>query len=422
LSGRRREAEQRDHEVNTTVAHRNGQAALLVLGQSVQSLAVTGLALFLPLIRKDIHLTFSQAGVVIVAATLTFALFQVPVGFMTDRLGAKPLFLAGIIGTSVLAFSLSSVHSYQLLIVNQAASGVFRALLFAPGIVLISSLFPSHRQATAIGLLVAAGFSSNIFLNLLGPLLVKPLGWRVLFELFASMGFLFFLLYLWRGAAPARDRPRRRLRLAEAGGILNHPIMWLCGIVQFVRLAVGSSLMFWLPSFLVNERGYSLRTAGLILAFAAVMTAPSNFLGGYLSDRLQRPTAVIVGCLVVTAAMLSALPNVRGLGPLVAVVCINALVIQLYFGPLFSIPIRQFGAESAGLTSGFSNFCANVGGLTATFALGAIRDATGSFDAGFYVLSAVCIMGIACALALGRLTSSGRDQEQPLMTATPANA
>jgi MFS family permease len=102
---------------------------------------------------------------------------QVPSGYLADALGPKRLFVVGLVSTNVLAFTFAHLHSYRLALVNQAASGFFRSLVFAPGLLLISALFAPDRRATAMGLYVAAGFSSSFFLNLLGPMLVGPVAW-----------------------------------------------------------------------------------------------------------------------------------------------------------------------------------------------------------------------------------------------------
>jgi nitrate/nitrite transporter NarK len=137
----------------------------------------------------------------------------------------------------------------------------------------------------------------------------------------------------------------------------------------------------------------------------AALTAPSNFLGGYLSDRVNRPLAVIGGALVVLAATTLLLPRVHSIALLLAVIAVNAVTMQLYFGPLFALPVEMFGARSAGLVSGFGNFFANLGGFTFVYVLGAIKDATGSFQSGFSALSGACLVSLAATAYLSRLRS-----------------
>lgn len=379
--------------------------ALIVLAQSSQALVIGGVALFLPLIRHDLGLTFTQAGALDAVSVLVYACMQIPSGLLADRFGPRKLFITGLLGVDLLALTFSLQHHYGLLVANQALSGFFRSLVFAPGMLLIAALFRPERRATALGLFVAGGFSSNIFLNLLGPLLEPSLGWRGLFAAFSAIGLVVLGLYWLRTRnRPLPPRPPH-VPLREALRVLRERVMWALALIQYVRLAVVYGVNVWLPTFIVDERGYSLQTAGAIVAMSAALTAPSNFVGGYLSDRLGRPLAVIGGALVVLAATTLLLPRVHGLGPLLAVIAVNAVVMQLYFGPLFAVPVQMFGARSAGLVSGFGNFFANLGGFTFVYVLGAVKDATGSFDAGFAALSVACLVSLGATLWLARLRS-----------------
>ncbi len=371
---------------------------LLVVCQSTQALIFGGIALFLPLIRTDLGLTFAQAGTLAATSNLVYALMQVPSGFLADRFSPRTLFLTGLLGTNLLAALFAVLTSYQMLLVNQAFSGFFRALVFAPGLMLISAEFPSDRRATAMGLYVAGGFSSNILLSSTGPLLVGHLGWRLLFGLFAAAGLGTLLLYR-RVAGPAVPKPpsENPVRLADLSGLLRHRIVWLTGVIQFARLAVAQGFTFWLPTWLVVDRGQSLTAAGLVAALGAALTAPANFLGGYVSDRIGRPLLVIGGSLATLAAGLALLTYVPGMPAVLVVVAMISVVVQVYFGPLFALPIAVLGSQRAGLLSGFGNFCANLGSFAFVYALGAVKDATGSFRAGFLSLSVLCVIALVAA-------------------------
>ncbi|TCO60953.1 MFS transporter [Actinocrispum wychmicini] len=386
--------------------------ALIVLCQSSQALVVGGIALFLPLIRGDLQLTYAQGGALAAASTFTYALMQVPVGVLADRVDTKRLFLVGLIGVNVLACAFAGIHSFGWLVVTQAVSGVFRSMAFAPGLILIGRQFSAAKQATAMGLYVAGGFSSSIVLNLVGPLLVGPWGWRGVFLLCAGVGVVTLVLYGLVGDGGEDARERRQPPLRELPGLLRRPVVWVTGVIQFVRLATTHGVTMWLPTFVVVQKGYSIQTAGFLVAMAAALTAPSNILGGYVADRTGRPLAVVGVSLSVVALSLVGLVLADSLPWLIAAVAVNAVVIQLYFGPLFAIPIQYLGRSVAGAISGFGNFCANLGGFTAVSVLGAVKDATGSFTVGFAMLAGLCLVGIG-AVAVLRLLPAQAPESTP---------
>jgi MFS transporter, ACS family, D-galactonate transporter len=60
---------------------------LVIFCQSFQGLTFGAIALFLPLIREELDITFAQGGMISAAATLTYALGQIPAGYLSDRFG-----------------------------------------------------------------------------------------------------------------------------------------------------------------------------------------------------------------------------------------------------------------------------------------------------------------------------------------------
>ncbi len=376
---------------------------LVIFCQSFQALTYGGIALFLPLIRADLHMTFSQAGMLSAASTFTYMLGQVPSGYLADRFGPKRLFFFGVFGSTALALNFAFIETFEFAVANQLVSGVFRALLFAPGLALISSWFPPERRATAMGLYVAGGFSGNIFLSLAGPLMVNHYGWRFPFIMFSVMGMGASFLYLAFGREKPRTEPRHPPGLAHAAELLRHRFMWLCAAVQFIRMGPVVGFNFWLPSFLVADRGLTIQAAGLVTAMGAALSAPSNALGGYVSDRLRNPPLVIGGSLTVLACTSLLLVHVHSMPLLLLVIAVNSVFAQFYFGPLFMVPVEVLGTRTAGLSTGFSNLFANAGSLGFAYTLGAIKDHSGSFTWGFSAVGATCALGVVLSVALARL-------------------
>ncbi|MGE3074276.1 MAG: nitrate/nitrite transporter [Dehalococcoidia bacterium] len=373
--------------------------ALLVVCQSFQGLVVGGVALFLPKIRDDLHLTFTQGGTLSAASTLVYAFMQIPAGYLADRFGPRRLFFIGALGTNFFGLTFGLLSSFPLAVANQACQGFFRSLLFAPGLVLISTWFPPNRRATAMGLYVAGGFSSNIVLNLVGPTLANHFGWRMPFLTFSLFGLAAAVAYI-RFAKDAVAPSPARAGVREALSLFRYPVMWILGGIQYVRLAVVLGTAFWLPSLFVDEKGFSLTTSGLLIALGAIVTAPSNFLGGYVSDRLRNPYIVIGVSLGVLSVTTSLFVLTDSLVALAGTMCLNAIFLQLYFGPLFAVPVEFLGAERAGISSGFSNMFANLGGFTFAYTIGALKDATGSFEVGFFALSTACVVALVLTLVL----------------------
>lgn len=392
-----------DEPVVTAPGGRRAAAiGLLVAGQSTAGLALGAVGLFLPLIRADLGIGFTQAGGIAAAAMVTYALMQVPAGHLADVWGARRLFVVGTLGVNLCTLGLAVAPSYAFLVVDQAVSGALRALVFIPGMVLITGLFAAGRRSTALGVFAIGGVSGNVLLGAVGPLLVGPLGWRGVLALFGAAGLALAVAY---GALRDAGSPQPRPVPGGAGArdVLRHPVLWVAGVVQLVRFGVVNTLTFWLPTLLVEERGATLRTAGIVMGVGGLLMAPMNYLGGVLADRTGRPAAVVGGSLAVLGTTLAVLAGADGLAVTVACVLVAHVVMQLYFGPLFSIPVRVLGAARAGLLTGVSNGCACLGAVTFAWALGWTKDLTGSFAPGLVGLSVACVVALTATWRLGRM-------------------
>jgi len=376
---------------------------LVVFCQGFNMLSLGGIALFLPLIREDLGMSFAQAGMLSAAATFTYALGQIPGGYLADRFGPKRIFFIGILGSTLLSLNFGMIQSYPAALANQVVSGVFRAMIFAPGLTLVASWFPPHRKATAMGVYVIGGVSGNILLSLVGPFLVGHFGWRPPFIAFAALGVCAAFVYLFFGKEKPAAGPKHPVGMLDAFQLFRYPIMWVCAGIQFIRFGVTTSFNFWLPSLLVSDRGLSLQAAGFITAMGFALTGPSNALGGYTSDRLRNPPLVIGVSLTVLACTSALLVYVDSIPALVLVVAVNAVFIQFYFGPLFYVPVEVLGQRVAGMSAGFGNMFANLGSLTFAYALGVVKDTAGVFKWGFLATSAFCVVGVVLAVVLARM-------------------
>ncbi len=381
--------------------------SLTVLCQSFQALSFGGLALFLPLIRKDLGLTFTQGGTLAAAATLVYAFMQIPAGYLSDRYSPKRLFIIGILGSTILALTLGLVSNYWQALANQAVSGFFRALLFTPGMALITGWFPKNRRATATGLYLIGGATGSLIFNLVGPLLVSWFGWRFAFITVTSIGIV-AIFFLWKFGKDSPDLvERRKGGLFEALQLYRHKIMWVSAFTQYVRLGVMMGIIFWMPSLLVNEKGLSLQLAGYIIAAQAILMAPGNIIGGYISDRLKNPILVISISFIALGITAFLFISADNLILVIGLVLLNAIFLQMSFGPLFSVPVEVLGVQKAGIASGFGNLFANLGGFSVTLLLGALKDASGAFKPGFLLISGACLAGLVLALILGRIRHYG---------------
>ena len=136
---------------------------------------------------------------------------------------------------------------------------------------------------------------------------------------------------------------------------------------------------------------------------SAALTAASNAVGGYVSDRLRNPPLVIGTSLTILACVSMVIVFVESLPLLLVIVAVGSIFLQFYFGPLFFVPIEVLGVRTAGMATGLTNLFANTGGLLTAYALGVVKDSTGTFTWGFIGIGVLCLIGVALTGALARV-------------------
>lgn len=388
---------------------------LVIAAQVAHFLTFSGLALLLPFIRDDLGISFVQAGMLSATATISYAFAQIPAGYASDRLGAKRLFFGGLLGWSLAALAIAGVSSYRAALAILLVAGACRALLFAPGLALVASWFPSGRTATAMSLFLVGSFIGTIGVSLASPYLTATIGWRATFAAYASLGIVTALAFGLFAVERREQHAAAAVRWQDAWRIFRHKLIWVCNALQFIRFSATTAFNFWLPSLLVADRGLTMWSMGALVAMSAACAAAANPLGGYLSDRLNNPPLVIGGSLAVLACTCVLIVSVESIALLVAIIAVHSIVLTIYFGPLFSVPVETLGKRTAGLATGAGNLFANLGALTAASVLGLLKDLTGTFAAGFYLLAGLCACGVILSFLLARLRRDALSSAQPAL-------
>ena len=373
---------------------------LMFICHGLHLLGFGAVSLFLPMIRRDLDITYTLAGILSACSTLVYAFMQIPAGALVDRFGPRRVFMVGSYGHALTILAVGVAPNYLILAAVMVLNGFFRSLVFTPGLLLLTSWFPPQRRATALSGFIAGTFAFNAILMLAGPILVYWWGWRLVFVACSLAGFAAGLAFGHLATdSPLAESPVRVVwtRVLE---LFRHRFMWMVAGMQFIRMAIVFAFVFWLPTFLVDDMRFTLTEAGLTIAMLTLLGAPSGILGGYLSDRTGRPVLIICGSFVVLAAGLATLALAESLTIVIAAMACVFVFMQSYFGALFALPIDLLGPRVAGVASGFGNFFANLGGFTCGLLLGILRDRTESFAWGFGLLAALALAGFVLGLFL----------------------
>lgn len=143
----------------------------------------------LPSIRDDLDASFADLQWVVDSYVLTLAAVVLVGGSLADRIGRKPMFIAGLGIFSVASLAIALSPNVELLIAGRALQGVGGAIMFALSLALVAQEFRAGRErATAMGVYGATIGVAVAIGPLVGGALTDSLGWESVFYVNLPIG------------------------------------------------------------------------------------------------------------------------------------------------------------------------------------------------------------------------------------------
>jgi MFS family permease len=273
--------------------------ALVFVTRSSMGAQFQALASVAPLLVSDLHLSYAQIGWLIGIYMLPGMLLAFPGGVIGQRFGERRVVLLGL-ALMVAGSTLTALAGgFAAAAAGRLVSGIGAVLMNILLPKLIADWFAGREIATAMAVVLTSWpVGLGLATATLGALAAAT-SWRMALLATAAVAALGFVMMLLFREAPRTTTPEptrleaRDIRLGIAGGFA-----WGCFNASLVTIiAFGPGLLI--------ARGMSLGDAGWVVSLAIWLTMLSVPLGGFVSDRLGRPTLVIVvGSLVAAGATL----------------------------------------------------------------------------------------------------------------------
>ncbi len=234
---------------------------VVCLAQFMVVLDATIVNVALPSIQRGLH--FSQASLpwVINSYTLMFGGFLLLGGRVSDLLGRKRLFVAGVIVFSAASLLNGLAVSSTMLIVSRALQGLGGALVSPAALSILTTTFPDSGERTkALGVWSAIAASGSAFGLLLGGVLTDTLSWQWIFFVNIPIGLIALL-------AALRIVPESRIQTAQRTFDLAGAFTVTAGLVVFVYAIIGAQSHGWGSA---RTLGLSAVAIALLAAFVAI--------------------------------------------------------------------------------------------------------------------------------------------------------
>jgi NNP family nitrate/nitrite transporter-like MFS transporter len=321
---------------------------------------------------------------------LAAGFWRIVLGVFVDRFGSKRV---GVISLFVTLLPLLVGYQMATTYNSLVFVGFFLGLAgasFAVSLPLASRWYPPHLQGLAMGI-AGAGNSGTVMATVFAPMIAKALGWHTVFGLLMIPVALTLIVF----AALAKDPPAapRPSKIADYAAVLMQADSWYFCLLYFVTFGGFVGLSSFFNTFFVDQYDAPKAAVGLWTWPFIIAGSFLRPVGGALADKLGgiRMLTLLYGTVIVCAL---------GVGLMItnfAVSCVLLFVLMgalgMGNGSVFQLVPQRFRKE-IGVMTGLVGAAGGVGGYYLNFALGHLKDLTGTYASGFFAFGAIAVVAV----------------------------
>jgi ACS family glucarate transporter-like MFS transporter len=329
-----------------------------------------------PTIMKLFHWDMGILGLAMSMFGVGYILTQIPAGLLSDRFGGRKILAAGSMGWSFFTLLTPFAGTPLLMYLVRGLLGLAEGLNFPGATSVLSRWVPRKARARIQGL--------NLSGVAAGPLIATPLtlwimtvfGWKAMFYFYGILGLLWagaWLLYSTENPSEHKGMSTEILREIEAGqaseaavSVGDAPIrskaVWGLATAYFCFTYTWWLFLNWLPTYLVQARGYTTIKMGFFASLPWLAALISTNGAGWLSDALvkrgfstgsARRTLIYAGAPAM-AACLWLVTQAGNAEVAVGLITVTISLAGMNFPGFWSLPM-DMNVRKAGFITGMMN-------------------------------------------------------------------
>lgn len=356
----------------------------------------------LPALRAELGLTLVQSGLVATMLNAMGMLVGLFSGLLADRFGHTRFALAGLFLLALGGVAGAAAGGFEALLFSRFVEGTGFIMTTVSGIALITGATSAVDRPHALSMWAAYMPTGGALAMLFAPLALAAIGWRGYWLLIAGASAAACVLVARVVPAQASVQPPRIGRLAIES-LAQRGNLLLC-LAFFGYTAQWASIMTWLPTFAVDERGASPALAAWLTTIMVAINIPGNLAGGWIMGRGVSRSSMIVFASAVQAAacagiFLDALPDAARYACCLGFSFFGGL---LPMAVLSGIPVHARSHAHIGTANGMVMQFSQVGQFLGPLAIAALAVRQG-WPASLAPMLALSVCTIAAGIAIGRL-------------------
>ncbi|QGZ64808.1 MFS transporter [Paraburkholderia acidisoli] len=410
-------------------------AGLMWAAIAINYIDRTVLSAAAPRIQSQFHLSAVEMGVVMSAFFWSYALLQLPAGFLADRFGQKKVLGFAVVWWSLATAVTGLANGFKSLVALRVALGVGEAGAYPSNAGIASKWFPRRERATVAGIFDSGSkLGGAIALPLIAAMLTA-FDWKLTFAITGLLGLIWFVV--WQFTFSDSPRQHKWVNAEELAHIesdaltgqhdgarpslrqlLKHRNIWAMCIGFFMINYNSYFFITWLPTYLVKARGMTMMEMGWMASLPLLASIVVEIFAGWASDRVfasgklsltaTRKLFLVIGLLMASSIGFAAFAESAWVA--VLLLCIAKSGTTVAASQVWALPGDVAPRNAVSMVAGIQNTVSNLGGVVGPIVTGAIVGATGSFVPALLFSSALIAIAIVNYLfLLGKVEPIGLD-------------
>ncbi len=370
-----------------------GLFVLLILSVWINYMDRGNLGVAAPQLKSELALTPSQLGLLLSAFFWTYSLLQPLAGWLVDRYDVFRLYGGAFALWSVAVLAAGFANDFTVLFLSRLALGAGESIAYPAYSRILANNFDESRRGFANAMIDVGTKGGPALGTFLGGLAVAEVGWRGFFFWMGGLSLIWLLP--WLRSIPAVT--------TQASVTAATPLAWMrtrAAFATFLGLFCFNYafyfLLTWLPTYLVQQRKFSLREMAVFGALPYCATAIASFAAGAYADSRVRAGAepgplrrrvAVLGLSLAALTLFGATQENNAIS--LALLILAFTGIGLFTANVWAITQTLAGPRRAGSWTGWQNACGNMGGVAAPIVTGWCVESAGGFNLAFAVATAL---------------------------------
>ncbi|MEX2453570.1 MAG: MFS transporter [Rhodospirillaceae bacterium] len=359
-----------------TVGREVRAISLIGFGHFLSHFYMFGLAPLLPLINRDLGVSYTALGAILMASNLATAALQTPMGILVDRFGARRVLIGGLFLTAG-AFGFAGLaENYWQLVLLFLVCGAGNSVFHPADYVILTASVDNSRHGRAYSMHSFGGSLGTAAGPATMALLLTVTDWRSALMIAGLVGAALSFVFLFSGDTLREDAKTKQKTKSELPwhSMINRAVLLLF-LFYVLTSACNIALTGFAAVFLPAMYDVSVQTASYMLSILLFGTAAGTLFGGWLADRTRRHDLVLVLAFGLYGALLlavgtAAMPVAFVVGAFVVGGFVRGIV-----NPSRDMMVREIAPAGAlGTVFAFVSTGFNIGQGFAPLAYGALLD------------------------------------------------